>query len=94
MQAVKDNKDYILRFPVNVEPKQAKITKVVKAKDIWTQIIDSAWTSAEPGLLFWDNVKQNTPSDIYHEFGHESISTNPCRRDRSSSVMTLVDFYA
>jgi ribonucleoside-diphosphate reductase alpha chain len=28
--------------------------------------------------LFWDTVKKNTPSDIYHEFGHNSISTNPC----------------
>src|SRR5208282_5373050 len=32
----------------------------------------------EPGLLFWDTVKKNTPSDIYHAFGHNSICTNPC----------------
>jgi ribonucleoside-diphosphate reductase alpha chain len=28
--------------------------------------------------LFWDTVKKNTPSDIYAEFGHNSICTNPC----------------
>jgi len=78
MQAVKDDQGYTLRWPVEASPEKAKVTKTVRAKDIWDQIIDSAWTSAEPGLLFWDTVKKNTPSDIYHEFGHNSISTNPC----------------
>lgn len=79
MNAVKNNEEYILRWPVEATPEEAKVTKKVKALEIWNQIIDSAWTSAEPGLLFWDNVKANTPSDIYHEFGHNSISTNPCQ---------------
>ena len=78
MQAVKANQEYTLRWPVDRTPEQAKVTKVVKAKDIWEQIIDSAWTSAEPGLLFWDTVQKNTPSDIYAAFGHRSIATNPC----------------
>jgi ribonucleoside-diphosphate reductase alpha chain len=78
MQAVKDDEEYDLRWPVDVAPEQAKVTKRVKAKDIWEQVIDSAWSSAEPGLLFWDTVKKNTPSDLYHEFGHSSICTNPC----------------
>lgn len=78
MQAVKNDQEYTLRWPVDATPEQAKVTKTVRAKDIWDQVIDSAWASAEPGLLFWDTVKQHTPSDIYHEFGHNSISTNPC----------------
>ncbi|CAB4196531.1 ribonucleotide-diphosphate reductase subunit alpha [uncultured Caudovirales phage] len=78
MNAVKNNEDYVLRWPVECTPDNAKITKKVKAKEIWDQIIDSAWTSAEPGLLFWDTVKKTTPSDIYSKFGHNSISTNPC----------------
>ena len=78
MQAVKDDREYTLRWPVEASPEKAKVVKTIRAKDIWNQIIDSAWTSAEPGLLFWDTVKKNTPSDIYHEFGHNSISTNPC----------------
>jgi ribonucleoside-diphosphate reductase alpha chain len=78
MQAVKNDQEYTLRWPVECSPEQAKVTKTVRAKDIWDQVIDSAWTSAEPGLLFWDTVKKHTPSDIYHEFGHNSISTNPC----------------
>ncbi len=78
MQAVKNDQEYTLRWPVDRSPESAKVTKTIRAKDIWNQIIDSAWTSAEPGLLFWDTVKKQTPSDIYHEFGHSSISTNPC----------------
>jgi ribonucleoside-diphosphate reductase alpha chain len=78
MRAVKKDEEYTLRWPVDVNPEDAKLIKKVKAKEIWDQIIDSAWTSAEPGLLFWDTVKQDTPSDIYSAFGHNSISTNPC----------------
>ena len=78
MNAVKNNEDYVLRWPVECSVEAAKITRTVKAKDIYDQIIDSAWTSAEPGLLFWDHVKENTPSDIYAEEGYNSISTNPC----------------
>lgn len=78
MHAVKNNEEYTLRYPVESSIENARYTKVVKAKEIWNQIIDAAWTSAEPGLLFWDNVKENTPSDIYAEEGYNSISTNPC----------------
>ena len=78
MRAVKTDSEYTLRWPIEAKPENAKVTKVVRAKDIWEQVIDSAWSSAEPGLLFWDTVKRNTPSDLYHEFGHNSICTNPC----------------
>ncbi len=78
MNAVKKDEEYTLRWPVDVRAEEARVTKKVKAKEIWDQVIDSAWTSAEPGLLFWDTVKKNTPSDIYAAFGHNSICTNPC----------------
>jgi ribonucleoside-diphosphate reductase alpha chain len=78
MHAVKKDQEYTLRWPVDCTIETAKVTKKVKAKEIWDQVIDSAWASAEPGLLFWDTVKKNTPSDLYHEFGHNSICTNPC----------------
>lgn len=78
MRAVKSDHEYTLRWPVDVMVEKAKVTKVVKAKEIWNQIIDSAWASAEPGLLFWDTVQRTTPSDLYADYGHASISTNPC----------------
>lgn len=78
MRAVKANKEYVLRWPVEASPKDAKVTKTVMARDIWNKIIHSAWASAEPGLLFWDNVTKTTPADIYADEGYGSISTNPC----------------
>lgn len=78
MEAVKAGSEYNLRWPVDCTVENAKTIKRVNMKEIWDQIIDSAWSSAEPGLLFWDTVKRNTPSDIYADFGHKSISTNPC----------------
>jgi len=78
MQAVKDEAEYTLHWPVDVPAKDAKVTKVVKAKEVWDQIIDAAWTSAEPGLLFWDTVQKNTPTEAYKSLGYGSVSTNPC----------------
>ena len=78
MNAVKSNSDFTLQWPVDVPVEEAKVTKVVKAQDIWNQIIDAAWTSAEPGLLFWDTVKRRTPTEAYASVGYGSVSTNPC----------------
>ena len=78
MQAVKDDTEYTLQWPVDVPVSQAKITKVVKAKAVWDQIVDSAWTSAEPGLLFWDTVTKWTPTEAYAHKGYANVSTNPC----------------
>lgn len=78
LQAVEKNEQYTLRWPVISPVSEAKITRVVNAKEIWEQFVDSAWTSAEPGALFWDTVQKGTPADIYSEEGYSSISTNPC----------------
>lgn len=78
LNAVENNEQYTLRWPVTSSVKDAKITRVVSAKEIWDQFVDSAWSSAEPGALFWDTVQRNTPADVYGEEGFSSISTNPC----------------
>lgn len=78
MCAVKNNTEFTLRWPVEKDPKEAVITRLVKAKEIWDQFVDAAWASAEPGALFWDNVTNNGTTDIYESLGYKSISTNPC----------------
>ena len=78
MRAVTKKESFTLRWPVEAKPKDAKITRVIDAAAIWEQFVDSAWSSAEPGALFWDRVTQNTPADIYSALGFGSISTNPC----------------
>ncbi len=74
MNAVKSDDSYQLRWPV--DSTDPTVSQTVSAKDIWNEIIDSAWTSAEPGLLFWDNIKKFSPADAYEEF--QTTSTNPC----------------
>lgn len=74
MNAVKNNSEYEQKWPIDSD--SPKISKMVNAKDIWDKIINSAWQSAEPGLLFWGNVEKNTPSDLYKDF--KAIATNPC----------------
>lgn len=78
MQAVQDDDNFILQWPVDVPLDEAKITKVVKARDIWEQIIDAAWYSAEPGILFWDTATKMSPADAYSHVGYASKATNPC----------------
>ena len=75
MNAVKNGKQYQVRFPVD-EKENPQVSSVVDARNIWNQIIESAHSSAEPGLLFWDTVKRESPADIYEQF--QTVSTNPC----------------
>lgn len=77
LDAVRNNEDYELRFPVDYKETGAepKISKLVKAKDIWDVIIKSAWMRAEPGLVMWDNVMKG-PADCYEKY--RSVTSNPC----------------
>jgi len=46
---------------------------------LWEKIIYNAWKSAEPGVLFWDTVINESIPDCYSDFGFKTISTNPCQ---------------
>jgi len=76
LNAVKKDKDYELRWPVDSD--NPTILKKIKAKEIWDAIIHSAWSSAEPGLLFWDNIIEESPADCYKDLGFKTVSVNPC----------------
>mgnify|MGYP001162646636 CR=1 FL=1 len=67
MQAVKNDKDFELTY-------NDEVYQTVRAKVLWNKIIDHAHASAEPGLLFWDTMKD------YHnaEYCSPLVSTNPC----------------
>lgn len=47
-----------------------------KRREILQAICDNAWQHAEPGILFWDHIIDNSPADCYEQFG--TITTNPC----------------
>jgi ribonucleoside-diphosphate reductase alpha chain len=53
---------------------KVKHYKTVKARDIWKNIISSAWASAEPGVYFIDRANYYSNSWYYADL----ISTNPC----------------
>jgi ribonucleoside-diphosphate reductase alpha chain len=74
MNAVKNNSRVELRWPV--DSPNPKVREMVDANELWTQIIESAHASAEPGLLFWDTIMKRTPAHCYPDF--ISKSTNPC----------------
>ncbi|OMF37031.1 ribonucleoside-diphosphate reductase, adenosylcobalamin-dependent [Paenibacillus sp. FSL H8-0548] len=48
--------------------------KTVRAREIWQAIIDSAWKSAEPGVVFMEHYNQMSNSWYFNPI----ISTNPC----------------
>lgn len=78
MHAVENDTEFTLQWPVDVPVEEAKITKVVRAKDVYEQLVDAGWDSAEPGILFWDAIINNGIADVYKDYGFETISTNPC----------------
>ncbi|MBT8296354.1 MAG: ribonucleoside-diphosphate reductase, adenosylcobalamin-dependent, partial [Gramella sp.] len=41
-------------------------------------IVHNAWKSAEPGILFWDTVINESVPDCYSDLGYKTVSTNPC----------------
>lgn len=50
------------------------VHKTVRAKDVWRNIIESAWVSAEPGMYFIDRAHYYSNSHYFAELP----CTNPC----------------
>lgn len=76
MKAVKSDSDYVQQYPINSEEPQ--FTNTVSAKRLWDKIIHNAWKSAEPGILFWDTIIDESIPDCYADLGFRTVSTNPC----------------
>ncbi len=76
MEAVRDDKIYTQRYPIGA--KEPKYTKEIKARKLWDKIINNAWKSAEPGVLFWDTVIKESVADSYADEGFRTLATNPC----------------
>jgi ribonucleoside-diphosphate reductase alpha chain len=76
MLAVDNDNEFTLQFPVNTPT--PNFTKTIKARELWEKIVNSATTTAEPGLLMWDNITKALPAECYAEDGFQTICTNPC----------------
>ncbi len=71
--------EYDAEWDGNLEAWQARGLPIVKyksvsAREMWQQIIESAWASAEPGLWFRDRANKTSNSWYYNPL----ICTNPC----------------
>jgi ribonucleoside-diphosphate reductase alpha chain len=67
----KDNNKYILRNPRTHEP-----VKQIDSHQLIDLIAFSAWKSAEPGVIFFDNINKYNPSIVAK--GGPLRATNPC----------------
>lgn len=89
MEAVLCDGIHQLRYPVDI-PKLNKMSmsegieykfddgvrKNVRARDIFNLVVKMNWRRAEPGTLFWDTIKNESPADCYPNY--QTTSTNPC----------------
>ena len=69
MQAVMKDLDWEL-----INPRTKKVLKSVPAKSLWQLIIQEAWQTGDPGLIFLDTINRANPTPSLGKIE----STNPC----------------
>jgi len=69
MEALQADSSYDL-----VNPKTGAVARRLRAADVYDRIIDSAWQSGEPGVIFLDAINADNPTPDLGEIE----STNPC----------------
>ncbi len=76
MEAVVNKKPYVQQYPIDSDNPTYK--KEIDAEKLWSKIVHNAWKSAEPGILFWDTIINESVADSYADLGFKTVSTNPC----------------
>ena len=69
VQAVKDDGDFDL-----INPRDGKVWRTVRARDIFDEIVKYAHRNGEPGVLFLDAANRSNPVPHLYELE----ATNPC----------------
>lgn len=69
MQAVARGRDYPL-----INPRTNKVVRRVSAQMVFDALIEAAWTSGEPGIIFLDQINRTQPTPAVGEIE----ATNPC----------------
>src|SRR3972149_6183789 len=69
MTAVPEDGQYEL-----INPHTGKPVKKISAREVFDQIVDSAWDNGEPGLLFLDRINASNPTPALGQIE----GTNPC----------------
>lgn len=76
MRAVVNDTTFEQKFPINAT--NPLVTNTIQASELWRKIVHNAWKTAEPGILFWDNIIHESIPDCYADLGFKTVSTNPC----------------
>ncbi|MDR0816325.1 MAG: vitamin B12-dependent ribonucleotide reductase [Desulfovibrio sp.] len=69
MQAVERDEHYDLRAPNTGE-----VTQRLRARDVFELLVNKAWQSGDPGIVFLDRINRDNPTPDQGEIE----STNPC----------------
>jgi len=69
MEALQNDGEYDL-----VNPRNHKVMRKLRAKEVFDLIVDMAWTNGEPGIVFLDRLNEGNPTP---KLGMIE-STNPC----------------
>jgi len=84
MEAVKNDEDYMLRFPCHLEngdvigtleESEKVVTKKIRAKELYDAIVENAWENAEPGQMFINRHWDYSPDGVYSQY--KGVTTNP-----------------
>ena len=77
MHAVKNKEKYTCRF--FLESTKEEIIKEVDAHKLFMKLVENNWNYAEPGILFWDNIKKYHLLSEDKDFKHDGV--NPCAEE-------------
>lgn len=77
MEAVKNDKDYELKF--TREETGERISKTVNAREIFHKIAEMNWDMAEPGILYWDRIRDWNLLSKNPDFEYAGV--NPCAEE-------------
>ena len=69
MDAVKNGTDYDL-----INPHTNEVVGQLNAKEVFDKIVDNAWKTGEPGIIFIDKMNADNPTPLLGQIE----STNPC----------------
>lgn len=69
MKAVEEGSDYSL-----VNPRTGEVTGEINAKEVFDKIVNMAWSTGDPGIVFMDAINRHNPTP---KLGRIE-STNPC----------------
>lgn len=75
MKSLDTTNEYDLCYPVD-EVSSDTYYKTIKSSEYWDKLVECAWKTGEPGILFLDHHWNNSPDSMYPK--HRGTATNPC----------------